>query len=118
MNTKVGRPLILMWDNASGLVNNRHRFMEGLSNFVSISFDVRRLLASGTSDPDAVDYTCRESAMADIPGTDCPTMTRDKSTLSTPSPGPTEGHGNTVVPPVPGKNIRFGAVQFLVQCAC
>ena len=89
--------------------------MEGLSNFVSTSFDVRRLLASETSGPDAVDYTCCGDAMADIPGSDCPTMTRDKSPPSTPSPDPTEGHDNTTAPSLAGKKIRLGLIQVLFQ---
>ena len=99
-----------MWNNILGLVESRYRLMEGLSNFVSTSFDVRRLLASGTSGPDAVDYTCRGDAMADIPGSDCPTKTRDKST---PSPGSTESHDNTLTPSLPGKKIRIDCLTFL-----
>ncbi|KAI0243297.1 hypothetical protein LSAT2_016551, partial [Lamellibrachia satsuma] len=83
--------------------------MEGLTNFVSTSFDVRRLLAGVTSDrvtgtPDALGDMCRGDTVTDNLACDRSAVTRDKSL---PSPGSTSSHENTMTSSLSGKAISL-----------
>ena len=83
--------------------------MEGLTNFVSTSFDVRRLLAGATGDrvtgdQDTMGDMCRVDTVADVAACDGTITTRDKSS---PSPGSVSSHEITMTSSLPGREMYF-----------
>jgi len=83
--------------------------MEGLTNFVSTSFDVRRLLAGVTGDrvtgdQDTMGDMCRVDTVADVSACDRTICTRDKSS---PSPGSASSHEITMTSSLPGREMYF-----------